>query len=72
MDMKSLTFKTNINCSACVARVTPSLNELAGVNNWTVDINNSNKILEVKTDTLIESDIIQKLSTAGFKAEKYV
>jgi copper chaperone len=70
--MKLVTLKTNINCSACLARVTPLLNELAGVNNWTVDINNPDKILEVKTDTLTESDIIQKLSSVGFKAEKYV
>ena len=70
--MKSLMLKTNINCSACVAGVTPSLNELAGENNWTVDINNPEKILEVKTDTLKESDIIQKLNTVGFKAEKHI
>ena len=67
--METLKFKTNINCSGCVAIVTPMLNKLEGVDEWIVNTNDPNKILEVKTNSLISSDIIQELDKIGFKAE---
>ena len=67
--MKSLILKTNMNCSACVARVTPSLNELVGPNNWTVDINNPDKILKIETNIVKKDDVISILKKVGFIAE---
>lgn len=67
--MKTLKFKTNINCSGCVARVTPTLNKMEGIAEWKVDTTVAEKILEIKTDNLSETEIIQKLENAGFKAE---
>ncbi len=67
--MKTLKFKTNINCGGCIASVTPTLNSLEGIEKWEVDINDPNKLLEIKTDVLNESDIIKKLANIGFKAE---
>jgi len=67
--MKTHTFKTNIKCTGCVAKVTPFLNEAIGDKNWQVDYNNPQKILSVETD--IQSDeIIKVVERAGFKAEK--
>lgn len=37
--METLQFKTNINCSGCVAKVTPELNETEGIWHWNVDTN---------------------------------
>ncbi len=68
--MKTLKFKTNINCGGCVASVTPGLNELNGVEKWNVDISDPKKILTVETDSLTEEDIIKKLKSTGFIAEK--
>jgi copper chaperone len=67
--MKTLKFKTNINCSGCVARVTPTLNNLEGITEWKVDTTDPEKILEIKTENLEDSEIIKKLDTIGFKAE---
>ncbi|ABG58769.1 heavy-metal-associated domain-containing protein [Cytophaga hutchinsonii] len=69
--MKTLKFKTNINCSGCVAKVTPALNTLEGINEWKVDTTVPEKILEIKTDILNDNEIIQKLIALGFKAEIY-
>lgn len=67
--MKTHTFKTNIKCTGCVAKVTPFLNEAIGDKNWQVDYNNPQKILSVETD--IQADeIIKVVERAGFKAEK--
>ncbi len=63
-------FKTNINCSGCVAKVTPFLNEAKGVKSWNVDTNNPNKILTVETDKLSETDIKDLITKAGFKIEE--
>ncbi|MCZ8354718.1 MAG: cation transporter [Cyclobacteriaceae bacterium] len=67
--MKAHTFKTNIKCTGCVAKVTPFLNEAIGDKNWQVDYNNPQKILSVETDIQVD-EIIKVVERAGFKAEK--
>ncbi len=69
--MESLKFKTNIKCSGCIAATTPYLNELAGENKWTVDVQDPNKILVVNSDKNISAqDVINTLQKAGYSAEK--
>lgn len=68
--MKQYQFKTNINCSGCVAKVTPALNQDKEIKDWKVDINNPNKILTVDTESLDEEQIKSIVQKAGFKAEK--
>ncbi len=66
--MEALKFKTNIKCSACVAKVTPFLNEVAGENNWQVDLVDPSRTL-----TIAERDktkVIEALKKAGYKAEE--
>ena len=66
--MKSYKFKTNINCGGCISSVTPYLNELKDAE-WTVDTDDKRKVLEVKTSTLSEQDIIDKVHEAGYEAQ---
>ena len=63
--MKQYQFKTNINCSGCVAKVTPHLNENSAIKEWDVD-----KLLTVQTENLMEEDVKAIVQKAGFKAEK--
>ncbi|PUZ20732.1 copper chaperone [Chitinophaga costaii] len=65
--MSTIQFKTNINCSGCVAKATPALNQVAGVHNWQVDTANPQKILTVNTSTSAQA-IIAALQAIGFKA----
>lgn len=67
--MNTLKFKTNINCTGCLAQVTPALNETAGENNWTVDLLTPEKTLVVNTDRQ-GGDIEIAVKKAGFKADK--
>jgi copper chaperone len=67
--MEKLLFKTNIKCDGCIAKVTQSLNEVAGENNWQVDIADPAKILTV-TGTANTTSIIESLQKVGYKAEK--
>lgn len=66
---KTLKFKTNINCSGCVAKVTPFLNDADGICHWDVDTTNRDKILSVLSEGITEEDVIQKVQEAGFKIE---
>lgn len=66
---QTYTFKTNINCSGCVANVTPALNAAEGICHWKVDTENKDKILTVHSDGISEHDIIKAVQSAGYKIE---
>ncbi|NLC87058.1 MAG: heavy-metal-associated domain-containing protein [Bacteroidales bacterium] len=67
--MSTIKFKTNINCSNCVAKVTPFLDKKVGKELWSVDIDNPDKILTVETDDLTSDDIVKTVKRTGFEAE---
>lgn len=52
----------------CVAKVTPHLNEVAGENNWHVDINGPSKVLTISANT-DEARVKEAVQKAGFKVE---
>lgn len=68
--MKTINFKTNINCSGCIAKVTPLLNSDVEIKNWNVDTNNPEKILSVETEAGNANNIIELIKKAGFKIEE--
>jgi copper chaperone len=70
--MRTYNFKTTINCGSCVKAVTPHLNKLEGVEEWSVATDNTDKILTVKSDTLDAQTIKDTVEKAGFKAEQIV
>lgn len=67
--MGTLKFKTNIKCSGCVAQVTPELNNTVGEQNWSVDVQNPDKILTVVADGIDSKTVLEAVNKAGFKAE---
>ncbi|HEY8956932.1 heavy-metal-associated domain-containing protein [Chitinophaga sp.] len=67
--METVQFKTNIKCSGCIAAVTPVLNEVAGQDNWEVDLLSPDKLLVVSTDKAGKEQIQQAIEKAGYKAE---
>lgn len=69
MENKNFQFKTNINCSGCVAKVTPFLNGAGGVGEWNVDTDDTNKILTVKSAGITEDEVIAIIKSKGFNAE---
>lgn len=69
MSHTSNQFKTNLNCSNCVGKVTADLNEAVGEGQWTVDTSVSDKILTVQNDTVSAEEIVNIIKKKGFKAE---
>jgi len=68
--MKEYTFKTNINCGSCIRSVTGFIEEVPGLQEWTVDTDNPDKILTVKGDNLTEAAVIEAVEDAGFDIER--
>ena len=68
--MKSLEFKTTINCNNCIAKVTPYLDSVQGIVHWEVDINNPAKILTVYGDDVAPEDVKAKVKEAGYSIEE--
>ncbi|SMO68981.1 heavy-metal-associated domain-containing protein [Solitalea koreensis] len=64
-----LKFKTNINCSGCITKVTPFLDNAEGIYEWSVDTANPNKILTVNAENSLTEFVKRKVEEAGFKIE---
>jgi copper chaperone len=65
-DSKTYQFKTNINCSGCVAKVKPHMDGAEGISQWEVDTINKDKVLSVKADGITQEQIIETVQKAGF------
>ena len=66
---RALKFKTNINCSGCVEKVTPFLNEANGIDHCNVDTENKDKILTIHSESIDQNEVILQVQTAGFNIE---
>ena len=67
--MKSLKFKTNIKCMGCVSTVTPHLQQVEGLENWTVDLASPDKVMtaDVQSEE-VAAAIGKALQNAGYTA----
>ncbi|MBN8786824.1 MAG: heavy-metal-associated domain-containing protein [Terrimonas sp.] len=68
-DTTNLQFKTNINCSCCIASVKPFLDKAEGITEWDVNTTDKNKILTVKSEGITVQQVIDTVQKAGFKIE---
>lgn len=62
------TFKTNIKCGGCIAKVQPVLDAETAISSWEVDTNDPEKILTVETASLDAHGIVELVESAGFQA----
>lgn len=67
--MKTFKFNTNINCSGCIAKVTPFLNAKKEIVEWNVDTTNPKKVLTITTNNFDQDEINTLINEAGFKSE---
>ncbi|WP_073108740.1 heavy-metal-associated domain-containing protein [Hymenobacter daecheongensis] len=66
--MKTLRFKTNINCGGCIKAVTPALNGEKAIHSWQVDTASPDKILTISGE-LSEAQVVALVEEAGFQAQ---
>jgi copper chaperone len=57
-------------CEGCIEKITPYLNANNEIRSWSVDIQNSNKVLTVETDNLTNEMIKEIVKKAGYNANE--
>lgn len=67
--MAHFQFKTNINCGNCLRAVRGFLDEVPGVDYWTVNTDVPEKILTVEGPEVTATAIQEAVDEAGFTAE---
>ncbi|MBY5949813.1 hypothetical protein OU792_03050 [Algoriphagus sp. NF] len=67
--MKTLKFKTNINCNNCLSKVSPKLNEETKIESWEVDLNSDDRILTVNSESITNEEVFKTVLKAGFIAK---
>jgi len=68
--MATIKFKTNINCEACISKVTPVLNDNDEIKSWEVDTSTPQKILTIESDEFHEEELQHALKKVGYQAER--
>lgn len=66
---KILIYKTNIKCNGCIATIAPYFKKEQTIKEWSVDLENPNRLLTIQ---LVDGDsnrIESLISEAGFEAE---
>lgn len=66
--MSKVKFKTNINCTGCLSKVSPVLNGERAIQNWEVDLEHQDRILTIETAQLGIEDIQKLVGKLGFQA----
>ncbi|MBP7269155.1 MAG: hypothetical protein KBA16_06195 [Bacteroidia bacterium] len=64
-----LTFKTDINCAGCVAKVSPVLDQAPGICHWTIDTTSPDRRLVVHSEGITEAEVVRRVLDAGFNIE---
>ena len=63
---KKFRFKTTLKCSGCVSKVTPFLNSLRDVTEWSVDLQHPDKVQTGDTHSVKKA-----FENAGYKVEEF-
>jgi copper chaperone len=71
-NMSTLKFKTNIKCNNCVAKVSQYLDENVNIKEWSVDLENPDRILTVSGEDITGNLVIDTVMKAGYKAEAVI
>ncbi|ASZ14765.1 hypothetical protein KTO58_26895 [Chitinophaga pendula] len=65
-----LIFKTNLHCTYAVKNVAPLLDTDQRIIRWSVDCEDTDKVLRIVTNGLQVNDVITLLTNAGYHCEE--
>ncbi|MEI6750213.1 MAG: heavy-metal-associated domain-containing protein [Bacteroidales bacterium] len=65
--METLRFKTNLKCSGCISAIKPSLENIAGIGDWKVDLSSPERILEIDSPADKAEEILEAVKKAGYE-----
>lgn len=68
--MEELKFKSNINCTGCLSKVKPVLDNEEKIETWEVDLQSNDRTLIVKTGKMSAEEIKQAVAKVGFELKE--
>jgi copper chaperone CopZ len=68
--MEIIKLKTTVNCYHCLSKITPFLNQIKEISDWSVDLADPDKVLSISGEDINPEKIIDALSKAGYSAVK--
>ena len=68
--MSEARFKTTIQCSGCLSKVTLKLNEILEEQSWSVDLESDDRILTVNDDNVSVDAVVSAVKSVGFEIEE--
>ena len=68
--MTIVKYKTNIQCTGCIKSLTPVLNALDNIDSWKVDLESSDRTLEVEVDDNDKESVFKAVKGLGFEIEE--
>lgn len=68
--MEKLKFKSNINCTGCLSKVKPVLDNEEKIETWEVDLQSNDRTLIVKTGKMSAEEIKQAVAKVGFELKE--
>ncbi|MBK7213501.1 MAG: heavy-metal-associated domain-containing protein [Bacteroidales bacterium] len=64
--MEKLTFKTSLKCNGCINTIKPGIEQIQGIQEWKVDLESADKILEINSEADVTEQVIESVKKAGF------
>jgi copper chaperone len=68
--MKTIRFKTNLKCGGCVKAITPGLESLNIIDTWSVELENPDRVLEIKAPEDVSEQVIESVKKAGYQISR--
>jgi len=68
--MKTMTFKTNINCGGCKRSISAFFQQENRITKWDVDLASPEKILTVEAEGITEHEVAEIGRKAGYNFQQ--
>lgn len=68
--METHKFKTSLKCNGCINTIKPGIEQIQGIQEWKVDLESPDKILEINSDSDITDQVLESVKKAGFQISR--
>ena len=68
--MEKLLFKTSLRCNGCIRAITPGIESIPEVQNWKVDLDSADKLLEVEASNDVTAKVLENVKKAGYEINR--
>ena len=68
--MQKFRFKTSLKCNGCIKAITPGLESIHEIEQWKVDLESTDKILEVESKEDVAEEVIKNVKKAGYEISR--